>query len=253
METAEGKCRLHGFDLDPQVLSAADGRLAPYRGTYRLFHANYRDIATLPGVSGNVDGLLLDLGYSSFQMERPERGFGFQAGILDMRYDPELPAGAAEVLERESEEQLQWILRTYGEEEEAGRIARAIVEERWMGGDPWTGPRLAGLVARVKRRRRRRIHPATLVFQALRIFVNQELENLDVLLIGMPGILRVGGKAVVISDHSLEDRRVKNAFREGATRGVYRLLTKKIVRASWEEIRENPRARSACLRAVEKI
>jgi 16S rRNA (cytosine1402-N4)-methyltransferase len=200
-----------------------------------------------------VDGVLLDLGASSFQLDDPDRGFSFLGdGPLDMRMDRSSERTAQKVVNTYSRERLFHIFREYGEERHAARIARAIVQDRKRHPFTRTGE-LSDLIKRLTGGRRFRIHPATRVFQALRIEVNGELEALEAFLGILPGILKEGGRAAIISFHSLEDRLVKRSFREGAKKGIYRLLGKKPVVAGAQELSENVRARSAKLRAVERI
>jgi 16S rRNA (cytosine1402-N4)-methyltransferase len=195
-----------------------------------------------------VDGVLADLGFSSDQLETPQRGLSFQRpGPLDMRLDPQSGEPAAVLLQRLSERELADLFWTYGQERFSRRIARRIVEARRRG-PLETTDQLAELVRRcVPRSRGHTIDPATRVFQALRIAVNDELGALERLLAALPHCLRPGGRAVIISFHSLEDRRVKQAFRD---RQQWEVLTRKPVQATEEEIRRNPRARSAKLRAA---
>jgi 16S rRNA (cytosine1402-N4)-methyltransferase len=201
----------------------------------------------------SVDGILADLGVSSLQLDDAQRGFSFQAeGPLDMRMNTQSGDTAEQVVNRVDEVTLANLIYEFGEERRSRRIARAIVRSRPIR----TTAQLADVVsaaARPMNQAERRIHPATRTFQALRIFVNRELDDLRGLMKIAPQMLRPGGRLVVISFHSLEDRIVKDAMREGAKQGVYRLLTKKPVTASEEEIDRNPRARSAKLRAAEKI
>ena len=203
-----------------------------------------------------ADGLLADLGVSSLQLEDAARGFSFQAdGPLDMRMDPHSERTAEQVVNHLDERELADVIYEFGEERRSRRIARAIVRSRPIR----TTAQLAEVISAAARSMKLgqnkydRIHPATRTFQALRIFVNRELDDLRALLDAAPRILKPGGRVVVISFHSLEDRIVKDAFREGASQGVYRLLTKKPVTASEEESDRNPRARSAKLRAAEKV
>jgi 16S rRNA (cytosine1402-N4)-methyltransferase len=195
-----------------------------------------------------ADGVLADLGFSSDQLEAPERGLSFQRpGPLDMRLNPEEGEPASALLRRLSERDLADLFWTYGEERFSRRIARRIVEARRQAPLENT-EQLAELVRRcVPRSRGHAIDPATRVFQALRIAVNDELGALERLLASLPGCLRPGGRAVVISFHSLEDRRVKQAFR---ARQRWQQLTRKPVQAGEDEVRRNPRARSAKLRAA---
>ena len=258
--------RLIGIDRDPQALRYAAARLAQFGDRVRLVHGNYRDLAEILAGLGieAIDGFLLDLGLSSLQLDAPERGFSFRAdGPLDMRMDPTQETSAADLVNAASVEELARILRDYGEERFAGRIARAIVAARPIE----TTRALAEIVRRAIPRRfhERRIDPATRTFQALRIAVNDELRNLQDGLAAGFAALRPGGVIVVISFHSLEDRIVKRFFRKLATPRYESLapgpplppqaevLTKKPLRPSEEEIGENPRARSAKLRACRKL
>lgn len=258
--------RLIGIDRDPQALRYAAARLAQFGDRVRLIHGNYRDLTEILSGLGieAIDGFLLDLGLSSLQLDAPERGFSFRAdGPLDMRMDPTQKTSAADLVNGASVEELARILRDYGEERFAGRIARAIVAARPIE----TTGALAEVVRRAIPRRfhERRIDPATRTFQALRIAVNDELRNLQDGLAAGFAALRPGGVIVVISFHSLEDRIVKRFFRKLATPRYESLapgpplppqaevLTKKPLRPSEEEIRENPRARSAKLRACRKL
>jgi 16S rRNA (cytosine1402-N4)-methyltransferase len=200
-----------------------------------------------------VDGILADLGVSSLQFSDPARGFSFQAdGPLDMRMNPQSEPSAEQVVNQFDERQLADLIYEFGEERRSRRIARAIVRSRPIR----STAHLAAIVsaaARPMNQAERRIHPATLTFQALRIFVNRELDDLRKLLEAAPQLLKPGGRLAIISFHSLEDRIVKDAMREGARQGQYKLLTKKPVTPSEEEIALNPRARSAKLRAAERV
>jgi 16S rRNA (cytosine1402-N4)-methyltransferase len=199
-----------------------------------------------------IDGLLADLGVSSLQLDTAARGFSFQAeGPLDMRMNTQSGETAEQVVNQADEVTLANLIYEFGEERRSRRIARAIVRSRPIR----TTAQLAEIVsaaARPMNQAEKRIHPATRTFQALRIFVNRELDDLRSLLAGAPQMLKPGGRLVIISFHSLEDRIVKDALRDGAKQGLYRLLTKKPVRASEEEIDRNPRSRSAKMRAAEK-
>ncbi len=204
--------------------------------------------------SGSVDGILADIGVSSLQLDDAARGFSFQAeGPLDMRMDPHSERTADQVVNHLDERQLADVIYEFGEERRSRRIARAICRSRPIRNTAHLAEVISA-AARPMNQAERRIHPATRTFQALRIFVNRELDDLKALLEAAPGILKPGGRVVVISFHSLEDRIVKDAFREGANKDmVYRILTKKPVTASEEESDRNPRARSAKLRAAERI
>ena len=252
---------LIGFDKDPAALEKAREYLVVGRSSsvvgqdsdwpaIRLIHGSFADLANDQEPT-TCDGVLADLGVSSLQFDTPARGFSFQAeGPLDMRMNPQAELTAEQVVNHSDERELADVIYEFGEERRSRRIARAIVRSRPIH----TTAQLAAVISAAARpMKHERIHPATRTFQALRIFVNRELDDLKGLLEAAPRILKPGGRIVVISFHSLEDRIVKDAFREGAKQGHYRLLTKKPVTASEEEIDRNPRARSAKLRAAEKI
>jgi 16S rRNA (cytosine1402-N4)-methyltransferase len=251
---------LIGLDKDPAALEIARQRLggagvSPASGEWPeiiLLHRSFADIAQGQAPS-SVDGILADLGMSSLQLNDAARGFSFQAeGPLDMRMNPQDERTAEQVVNHLDERELADVIYEFGEERRSRRIARAIVRSRPIR----TTAQLADVVsaaARPMNQAERRIHPATRTFQALRIFVNHELDDLRELLHIAPQLLQPGGRLVVISFHSLEDRIVKDAFREGAKQGQYKVLTKKPVTAGAEEESRNPRARSAKLRAAEKI
>jgi 16S rRNA (cytosine1402-N4)-methyltransferase len=217
-----------------------------------LVHGSFAEIAERSGKK-SVDGILADLGVSSLQFGDPARGFSFQAeGPLDMRMNPMSEPTAEQVVNQFDERELADLIYEFGEERRSRRIARAIVRSRPI----LTTAQLAAVIstaARPMNQAERRIHPATRTFQALRIFVNRELDDLRTLLEAAPQLLKPGGRLVVISFHSLEDRIVKDAMREGAKHGQYKLLTKKPVTPSAEETDRNPRARSAKLRAAERV
>lgn len=251
--------RLIGFDKDTRALELARRRLAQppaeLAGDWpqvTLLHRSFAEVArTLPPAS--ADGILADLGVSSMQLQDPARGFSFQAeGPLDMRMDPHGERTAEQVVNQLDESDLADLIYEFGEERRSRRIARAIVRARPIR----TTAHLAQVIsaaARPMNQQERRIHPATRTFQAIRIYVNRELDDLKALLEAAPKVIRPGGRVVIISFHSLEDRMVKDAFRDGERNGVWRLLTKKPVTAGEEEIDRNPRARSAKLRAVERL
>lgn len=259
-----------GLDLDDEALAAARQRLAGFGNRLLLRQANFAFARTILSEIGwvAVDGVVLDLGVSSYQLESGERGFGFRtAARLDMRMDRRQSLDAQIIVNTFSVNELERILRQYGEEPQARRIALAIAAERKRKAITTTAD-LAAIVARVKTGKKRDHHPATQTFQALRIAVNQELESLDRFLHDGYELLRPQGRMVVIAFHSLEDRRVKNAFRKwnqncicppktptcqcGWSRKV-KLLTRRPLSPSSSEIDANPRARSAKLRAVERI
>lgn len=241
--------RLLAVDRDAESLERTRASLAPFGDRVRFAHADFREVPVLLGDT-KVDGILLDLGLSSRQLDDPERGFSFQAdGPLDMRLDRSQPTSAFEVVNRASERELADLIYRFGEEPASRRIARAIVEARRRRPLQTTGE-LAEIVRRAAPRSRRPgLHPATRTFQALRIHVNRELEGLAEALESLAACLAPAGRLVVIAFHSLEDRIVKQTFRGLAARG-YELLTKKPVRPTEREIAGNPRARSARLRAL---
>ncbi len=202
---------------------------------------------------GTVDGILADIGVSSLQLGDAARGFSFQAdGPLDMRMDPHGERTAEQVVNHLDERQLADVIYEFGEERRSRRIARAICRSRPIRSTAHLADVISA-AARPMNSEQRRIHPATRTFQALRIFVNRELDDLKALLEAAPQILKPGGRVVVISFHSLEDRIVKDAFREGVQKGCFSLLTKKPVTATEEESDRNPRSRSAKLRAAERV
>jgi 16S rRNA (cytosine1402-N4)-methyltransferase len=265
--------RVLGFDRDSVAITLATGRLACFGSRFRAVHADFREIARVLEEVGEreVSGVLADLGVSSLQFDSPERGFSFRHNApLDMRMDASSGVEtAAELLARLPEEEIARLIFEYGEERRSRKIARWIVERRDAGRPIGTTTELAELVARaVGHKRGERIHPATRTFQALRIAVNRELEGLGEFIETTIDLLQAGGRLVVISFHSLEDRIVKRTLRRlagqcecdprapvcscGARRAV-EILTKRPVVASETEIEENPRARSAKLRACEKI
>jgi 16S rRNA (cytosine1402-N4)-methyltransferase len=253
-----GAARLIGLDRDPSALAASRATLAPFADRVELVHADYRSIAQVLDDRGihAIDGALADLGVSSMQFDQPGRGFSFQRDEpLDMRMDPTSGATAADLIAAASESDLADAIYTYGEERFSRRIARAIVDERVAAPVTTTG-RLAAIVrGAVPHRGYTRVDPATRTFQALRIWVNRELEGLDRFITTVVQRLRAGGRFVVISFHSLEDRIVKHTFRalERNAAPLLRVLTKKPVTAADAELEENPRARSAKLRAAERI
>jgi len=256
---AEG--RLIGFDKDLAALARARERLSAPPSELssdwpqiELVHASFAAVAERVAPA-TVDGLLADLGVSSLQLEDVARGFSFQAdGPLDMRMDPHSGLTAEQVVNRFDERELADAIYEFGEERRSRRIARAIVRARPIS----TTAQLAEVIsaaARPMKQTERRIHPATRTFQALRILVNRELDDLRALLSNSaaPQVLKSSGRLVIISFHSLEDRIVKDAMRDGARAGLYRVLTKKPVTADEQEVGRNPRSRSAKLRVAERI
>jgi 16S rRNA (cytosine1402-N4)-methyltransferase len=274
LEATHPDGRLLGLDADGAAIARVDRRLRPRFGDRLVLRqANFREIGTVAPAAGfdPVDGCLFDLGLSSFQLADTDRGFGIRAGgPLDMRFDASRGVPAAELLATLDVTELTALFRRYGEEPQAGRIARAIVEARRTAPIA-TAEELAALIERVapgSPRGRRRIHPATRVFQALRIAVNEELDALQEALAAAVELLRPGGRLVVLSYHSLEDRIVKRFF-QAERRGCVcppevpvcvcgrnprlRLVTRRSVTPSPAEIATNPRARSARLRAAERL
>ncbi len=246
---------LIGLDKDPAALEIARKKLVPQEEDWpeiTLLNRSFSEIA-----KGNrpatVDGILADIGVSSLQLDNAARGFSFQAdGPLDMRMDPRSERTAEQVVNHLDERQLADVIYEFGEERRSRRIARAICRSRPIRSTAHLADVISA-AARPMNQAERKIHPATRSFQALRIFVNRELDDLKALLEAAPRILKSGGRVVVISFHSLEDRIVKDAFREGAQAGYFSLLTKKPVTATEEESDRNPRSRSAKLRAAEKV
>src|SRR5438477_1837750 len=252
-----GATRVIGLDRDLDALTRARDRLASWRDRVELVHTDYRDLAPVLDRLGVtlVAGALADLGVSSMQFDAPGRGFSFQRDEpLDMRMDRTAGETAAHLVARSTERELADAIFQYGEERFSRRIARALVAARQDGPVDTTG-RLAAIVRRaIPRRGPARIDPATRTFQALRIWVNRELDALDRFLAAAAQRLGAGARLVVITFHSLEDRIVKHTLRALQQRdGVVRVLTKKPLVPRDEEIDRNPRARSAKLRAAERM
>ncbi len=253
-----GATRIIGIDRDLDALAQARVTLAPWAAKVELVHSDYRAIdSVLDGLGlPAVDGALADLGVSSMQFDEPGRGFSFQRDEpLDMRMDRSTGETAAELVARTSERELADTIYAYGEERFSRRIARAIVDARREAPIDTT-LRLATIVRRaIPSRGYQRIDPATRTFQALRIWVNRELEGLDAFLESMAKRLRVGARLVVITFHSLEDRIVKHTLRalEKSADAAVKVLTKKPLVAGGDELAVNPRARSAKLRAAERL
>jgi 16S rRNA (cytosine1402-N4)-methyltransferase len=264
--------RLLGFDRDAAALDVARANLARFGDRVQSVHASYAEMGRIaPEMDfGAVDGVLLDLGYSSMQIDDPMRGFGFrQEGPLDMRFDRRESRTAAELVNTLGEYELADLIREYGEERYAKKIARAIVGARPLE----STKQLADLIERITPRPKSRpgkkpIHPATRTFQALRIAVNDELDMLRDALPQAVDLLKPGGRLAVISFHSLEDRIVKQFTRYEATDCIcppeqpvctcdkqvrLKIITRKPVGASEEEIAQNPRSRSARLRVAERV
>lgn len=262
--------RVVGLDQDEDALAAASDRLRAFQDRIMIRKSNYQDAGKVLGQLGlnTVDGVLLDLGVSSYQLDTPERGFSFNKdGKLDMRMDSSSGFTAAHVVNTYTEFELEKIFREYGEEHQARRFAREIVSRREE--KPFTSTiELAGFIEKICGGRHGKIHPATKVFQALRIEVNNELGVLQKGLEVFSGLLGKGGRFAVITFHSLEDRIVKHYFRDrcremvdhptwaAARRNplhIFNPISRKPVEAGESEIKLNPRARSAKLRVVERI
>ena len=250
---------LIGLDKDPAALSVAERKFAQAKlagedfPKFTLLQCSFAEAGERFG-KNFADGILADIGISSLQLQDAARGFSFQAeGPLDMRMDPRSERTAEQVVNHLDERELADVIYEFGEERRSRRIARAIVRSRPIRSTAHLAD-IISAAARPMNQAERRIHPATRTFQALRIFVNRELDDLKALLEAAPRILKPGGRVVVISFHSLEDRIVKDAFREGSIKDKhFRVLTRKPVTASEEEQDRNPRARSAKLRAAEKV
>ncbi len=246
---------LIGIDYDARALEVADAVLRGVeRARYRLFQGPFSRLKEFVLQSGleAVDIIFFDLGLSSIQLDDPSRGFSFRYdSFLDMRMDQSRSITAQELVNSLSEEELSWIFSRYGEERFARRIAREIVVQRRFRPIETTGD-LVRIVESVVGPRRARIHPATRVFQALRIVVNNELQELEKALCSAREVLAPGGRIGVISFHSLEDRIVKHTFRQWMREGEFEILTKKPIVPQPEEVMANPRSRSAKLRIVQR-
>ena len=243
--------RLVAFDRDPEALARTRERLAPFGDRVRYEHADFREIPER--VAEAPQGVLLDMGVSSMQLDDAERGFSFSAeGPLDMRMDPTQGFSAADLVNRLPERELADVIYRWGEEHASRRIAAAIVDARRRRPIATTTELAAIVRGSAGRSRRPGLDAATKTFQALRIHVNRELEDLPGAFTRIAGALAPGGRLAVIAFHSLEDHEVKHTFR-ALVPGGFRLLTKKPVRPGPEELARNPRSRSARLRAIERI
>ena len=259
---------LLGIDLDADALDAAEARLSGYATSIRLVHGNFADVASIAvgNRARDASGVLFDLGVSSRQLDTAERGFSFRREApLDMRFDVESPTTAADIVNRYPERELETVIRELGEEPRARVVAKAIVRNRRID----TTTELADVVSRALNwPAHSRVHPATRTFQALRMAVNSELDNLEKGLFGAIETLQAGGRLVTLTYHSIEDRLVKNVMRREATQCIcppsapvcicdhvqsVRLVNRRVLTPTREEIRANPRARSAKMRIVEKL
>lgn len=247
--------KLIGLDRDPQALAAAAQRLERFGNRITLAHANFTDAAAILTREriGTVHGVLFDLGLSSIQLDASGRGFSFREreAPLDMRADPTSGPTAADLIAGASEQELADVLWRFADERRSRRIAHAICRERGTRPIRTVG-QLVDLVERAAGPRRSRLHPATRTLMALRMWTNDELANLETALRQLPLLVEPGGRAVVISFQSKEDRIAKTVFRSQEQDGFWRILTKHPVVPGAEEVRANPRARSAKLRAVER-
>src|SRR5215211_1082295 len=266
MEASAPDGELLGLDVDPQALAMARRILAPYEHRLHLAQASYTSLSAQLALLGweAVDGIVLDLGASSMQFDTAERGFSFlQDAPLDMRFGPHVSQTAADLVNKSSERELADLIYQYGEERDSRKIARAIVKARPLH----TTRELVAVIEAVSPRRGDRVHPATRTFQALRIAVNEELSSIEEVLPQAAAALQPGGRLAVISFHSLEDRIVKDFFREQSKdrvnppyeriyeeerRATLKEVNRKPITPSDEEIKNNPRARSAKLRIAEK-
>jgi len=248
-----------GFDIDKKSLEIAEKRLEKLECNVILVRDNFSRIEHHLKELGinEVDFILADLGFCSAQLADDQKGLSFQREMpLDMRMDKRLKTTAADIVNEYDKKSLADLIYKYGQDRASRRIARFIVENRRRERIETT-TQLASIVLKALRRpgktRKSRIHPATRTFQALRIAVNRELENLEKLLVSAPSLLRTGGKIAVISFHSLEDRIVKWNFKERKSEGIYEILTKKPLRPDRDEVKRNPRSRSAKLRIARKV
>ncbi len=251
---------LIGIDKDEEILKIAGKYLSKISDSYKLYQADYVELDHILDKLKikKADGILLDLGVSSLQLDSFDRGFSFsKEGPLDMRMDRTQGMTAEDLLKRLPEKEMADVFWRYGEERRSRRVARAIIQERKKGVGIKTTTQLAKIVEKAlyipgNYQKKRRIHPATRVFQALRIVVNEELKSLEYFLNNIREVLSCGARIVVISFHSLEDRLAKRAFREGQNTSQLKILTKKPLTPLDSEIRENIRSRSAKLRAAER-
>lgn len=249
--------RLIGIDRDTDSLEVARNRLRPYEDRVTLVHADFRAIDKVLSELHitKIDGILFDLGISSYQLDSEERGFSFRYDApLDMRMDKTSYILAYDLVNNLTEKEISDILRTFGEERWHNRIARYLVQKRALGPVTTTGQLKEAVLKAIPHgmSHSARIHPATRTFQAFRIAVNRELEALDEALGKAPEFLRKGGRICVISFHSLEDRIVKHNFKDNAAGGAYHIITKKPIEPTGKEVMDNPRARSAKLRVAGK-
>lgn len=267
LESCGASCRLLGIDADPGALATAEVNLKPFQGSYILVEGNFKDLETIARQQDflEVQGVLFDLGLSSLQLDKEDqRGFSFYSDKpLDMRFSPKQEVTAAMLVNSSTEEELIYLIRDYGEEEKPRKMARAII-----AGRPFkTAKELAETIEKVKGKRGR-IHPATKIFQALRIAVNRELDNLKQALKQVINVLAQGGRLVFIAYHSLEDRIVKEFIKRESMdcicptpalvcacghQATLEILTRRVIRPGSSEIESNPRSRSARMRVAERL
>ncbi len=255
MLEAAPHARLLGIDQDAAAISHAREALARFEARLTLVQANFAEVSSAMQQASfeRADSIIADLGMSSFALDDAARGFSFRLdGPLDMRMDQGSTLSAYDLVNEEPEAELARIFRDYGEERMPGRIARTIVEARRKRRIETTGELRALVERAIGPHRRGGVHPATRTFQALRIAVNREIESLEKFLHDAPAMLASGGRLAVIAYHSLEDRAVKERFRELGRSDDYRNLTTKVIKPTQREIAENPRARSARLRCLER-
>jgi len=255
MLEAAPRARLLGLDQDAAAIAHAGESLARFGDRIVLVQANFAEISSVLRERGfdHADAILADLGMSTFALDDAARGFSFRLdGPLDMRMDQRGSLRAYDLVNEEPEAELARIFREYGEERMPGRIARTIVEARRRRRIETTGELRALVERAIGPHRRGGVHPATRTFQALRIAVNRELESLEAFLRDAPRMLAPCGRLAVIAYHSLEDRAVKERFRELGRSGDYNNLTTKVIKPTAREVAENPRSRSARLRCLER-
>lgn len=247
------RARILGFDRDEEALSIAKERVNDPR--LSAYHASYTEaprVLAEQGFASGADGALFDLGLSSYQLDNPARGFSIMNnGPLDMRFDLQSPLSAEVIINTWSLDELERIIRDYGEDPNADKIALAVMQAR-RSGRISTTEELKKIVESAVRGRGK-IHPATQTFQALRIAVNNELGAVESVLKSLERVIKPGGRAAVLSFHSLEDRLIKNQFKEMDKSGAWKLVNKKVIVPAYEEVRQNRRARSAKLRVIERL
>lgn len=247
------RARILGFDRDEEALSIAKERVNDPR--LSAYHASYTEaprVLAEQGFPSGADGALFDLGLSSYQLDNPARGFSIMNnGPLDMRFDLQSPLSAEVIINTWSLDELERIIRDYGEDPNADKIALVVMQAR-RSGRISTTEELKKIVESAVRGRGK-IHPATQTFQALRIAVNNELGAVESVLKSLERVIKPGGRAAVLSFHSLEDRLIKNQFKEMDKSGAWKLVNKKVIVPAYEEVRQNRRARSAKLRVIERL